>query len=86
MFTRFDGISVDMTSLKGVKSNPVDYALGAMDILFANKDDLVDTMDPRNADQGPRIQAIKSECLPDFINRFHLFVSRWSPGQVWFYR
>jgi hypothetical protein len=63
MFTRFDGTSVNMTSLKGVKSNPVGYALGAIDILFANKDDLVNTLDPRQADEDPRIQAIKSECL-----------------------
>ena len=55
----------DMTSLKGIKTNPVAYALGTMNVLFANKNDLVDTLDPGQVDQDLRVKAINSKCLVD---------------------
>ena len=63
MLTRFDGTSVDMTSLKCAKSNPVGCALGALDIFFASEYDLVNTLDRRQEDEDPRIQAVQSEYL-----------------------
>jgi hypothetical protein len=63
MLARFDGNNVDMTSLKCAKSNPVGCVLGLLDTLFTNEYDSVNTLDRRQEDEDPRIQAIKSECL-----------------------
>jgi hypothetical protein len=52
-----------MVSLKGSRSHPVGYALGVVDVLYKDKSDLVNTLDPRAADQGDRIRAIKGRCL-----------------------
>ena len=52
-----------MLTLKGNRSNPVGYALGAVDMLFKDKNDLVNTLDPKTADQDNRIRAIQGTCL-----------------------
>ena len=67
-----------MTTLKGVKSNPIGYTLGAIDVLFKDKDDLVQTLDPRKADEDNRIQVIKSECLVCLICQKRFLSFRWS--------
>jgi hypothetical protein len=52
-----------MLTLKGNRSNPVSYALGAVDMLFKDKSDLVNTLDPRTANRDNRIRAIQGMCL-----------------------
>jgi hypothetical protein len=63
IFIRFDGTELDMVTLKGSRSNPVGYALRAVDSLFKNKSDLVNTLDPRTADDDDRIRAINGTYL-----------------------
>ena len=52
-----------MLTLNGVRSNPVCYALGAVEMLFKDKNDLVNTLDLRTANQDSRIRAAQGICL-----------------------
>jgi hypothetical protein len=47
MFVRFDGLKDRYGIAERYVSNPVGYPLGGIDVLFANKDDPVNTWSPR---------------------------------------
>jgi hypothetical protein len=69
IFIRLDGTELDMVTLRGSRSNPVSYALRAVDSLFKNRSDVVNTLDPRTADDDDRIRAIKGTCLCSWTPR-----------------